>query len=253
MNQSVPRVAITVAALSMAIGMSGWSGCSAIQQKFLFHPSHSTDNNGLTPWQPDGRLIGFSRIVRAPKNIWLMLHGNGGQASDRTYALPTFSPEDSVFILEYPGYGTRTGTPSIKSFNAAAAEAYLDLKRQFPTLPVCVAAESIGSGPASILANQPAPPDKIVLVVPFDTLQSVAFEHMPWLPVGVILGKSWDNVAALSQYRGPIEIFGAEEDAVIKITHAEGLARSLPRAQFHRISGGHNDWSRENRVRFHNP
>jgi hypothetical protein len=56
--------------------------------------------------------------------VWLLIHGNGGQAADRAYALPSFSMDDSVFILEYPGYGSRKGKPSKKSLDAADRQAY---------------------------------------------------------------------------------------------------------------------------------
>jgi len=237
-----------VAVASLAVG-----GCSVVQRQFLFHPSHLPGNRGLAQWELAGRPIGVSRIAKNPKNIWLLLHGNGGQAADRMYAIPAFSPDDSVFILEYPGYGAREGAPARDSFDQAAIEAYLELRRQFASLPLCVAGESIGSGPASTLASQPVPPDKIVLVVPFDTLKSVAAEHVPYLPVGLVLWNSWDNVAALAGYKGPVEIFGAAADTLIPVHHAEALSRSVPQAQFHRISGGHNDWSRSDQVKFHNP
>jgi len=49
---------------------------------------------------------------------------------------------------------------------AAAAAAYALLRKTFPATPICVIGESIGSGPACMLANQSPPPDKVVLVVP---------------------------------------------------------------------------------------
>lgn len=252
-TQIFARLIVRAVALAFTIALSGLAGCSVIQRKLLFYPTHRPETHGLAPWQLQGRSIGFMQMTPAPKNIWLFLHGNGGQAADRVYAIPSFSPDDAVFILEYPGYGARDGTPSRESFDAAATEAYVALRNQFPSLPVCVAGESIGSGPASMLAQQPVPPDKIVLVVPFDTLKSVASDHAPYLPTGLILGNSWDNVVALSNYRGPIEIFGAEQDTVIPLRHAEALGRSVPQAKFHKISGGHNDWSHDHQVTFHNP
>lgn len=242
-----------LAAFILAIASFSLIGCSAVQRKLLFYPSHHTGDNGLAHWETEGRLIGFARVVASPKNVWLLLHGNGGQAADRIYSLPAFSPDDSVFILEYPGYGARNGTPSRESFDAAAIEAYLILRKQFPSSPICVAGESIGTGPASMLAKQAVPPNKIVLVVAFDTLKRVAADHLPYLPTGLILGDSWDNVVALSDYKGPVEIFGAEEDTVIPLRHAEALSRTLPQAKFFRISGGHNDWSTSNQVKFRNP
>jgi len=228
-------------------------GCAAMQSSFLFFPTHHDSATSLAAWKKDGKIIGYSRQVAAPQNVWLVLHGNGGQAADRTYAIPSFSARDSVFILEYPGYGAREGKPSKASLDAAAAEAYALLTSTFSKTPICVMAESIGSGPACELAKQAQPPGKIVLVVPFDTLQSVAAEKMPFLPVGLILRESWDNLRALAEYKGPVEIFGALDDTVIPIEHARKLAASIPSAKFHGIPGGHNDWSEEGRVEIRNP
>jgi hypothetical protein len=239
--------------LFLSLALVLLAGCSALQRKFLFYPTHHHRDNGLTRWTVNGEVIGYSRTVASPKNIWLMLHGNGGQAADRAYAIPAFSPDDSIYITEYPGYGARAGEPAMDAFDAAATQAYQSLRRTFPTTPVCVVGESIGTGPASALASQPQPPDKIVLIVPFDTLKSVASDHFPYLPVGLVLGHSWDNISALSGYKGPIEIFGAEEDNVIPIRHAEALSRGVPSAKFHRIPGGHNEWWTDDRVKIRNP
>src|SRR5579871_1413244 len=72
-------------------------GCSScIERKLLYFPSHLAGNNGLAPWTNKGEIIGYSRMVESPKNVWLMIHGNAGQANDRAYALTSFSPDDSV-------------------------------------------------------------------------------------------------------------------------------------------------------------
>lgn len=227
-------------------------GCKSLQRKFLFFPSHHQRDNGLTAWKREGQLIGYAREVAEPENVWLMLHGNAGQAADRTYALPCFSPRDSVFILEYPGYGMRSGKPSTATFNAAAVEAYKMLRETFPKTPVCVVGESIGTGPASALAKETPPPDKTVLVVPYDKLTSVAAHHFPYLPVRLILGRCWDNIDALGGYSGPVEIFGALEDDIIPIQHARNLAHRVPGAKFHEIPCGHNDWSSGGAVQIRN-
>jgi len=224
----------------------------AFQRKLLYFPSHQPETNGLAAWSVDGHLAGYARKVAKPKNIWLFMHGNAGQAADRVYALPSFSPSDSVFILEYPGYGSRPGSPGKAPFNAAAGEAYLWLRKAYPDIPVCVAGESIGSGPASYLAGSNQKPDKIVLVVPFDNLASVARHHFPLIPAGLLLLDRWDNVEALGRYPGKVEIFGAVDDEVIPVRHARTLARSLPQAVYHEIPGGHNDWSQTGVVKIRN-
>ena len=181
-----------------------------------------------------------------------MLHGNGGQAVDRRYAIPSFSSEDSVYILEYPGYGNREGIPSTKAFNQAAKEAYLLLRDTYPKLPVCVVGESIGSGPAASLAGLDHPPEKLVLVVPFDKLALVAKDHFPSILVDLILSDNWDNSEALSPYKGPVDIFGAAADSIIVVGHAKALAAGVPASTFVLIEGGHNEWSQHGRVRIRN-
>lgn len=228
-------------------------GCSSIGRGLLFHPTHGAEDNGLTPWAPSGAVIGYSRTVKSPRNVWLMIHGNAGQASDRAYAIPSFSEEDSVFILEYPGYGSRAGVPSKGSFNQAAKEAYLLLRERYPGLPLCVAGESIGTGPASSLAILSPPPDKFVLIVPFDRLSLVARDHFPSILVSLFLRDDWDNVGSLSGYKGPVEIYGAQADNVIPVAHARALAAAIPSSKFFLIEGGHNDWSQQGRVRIRNP
>lgn len=213
------------------------------QRSMLYFPTHSVPSSRLVPWVVDGRTIGYRRVVPNAAAIWLMTHGNAGQAADREYVLSRMSDHDSLYVMEYPGYGSREGKPSLESMNAAAAEAYGILRSQFPNTPVCVIGESIGSGPACSLAREKIQPDKIVLVVPFDSLANVASDRFWFLPVRLMLRDRWDNVEALSHYAGPVDIFGALGDGIIPIKHAKALAERTPTAHFVAISGGHNDWS----------
>jgi pimeloyl-ACP methyl ester carboxylesterase len=245
--KSIAALILLVAAI-----LSGIVGCSSIERKLLFYPTHRPHDNSLTPWMRNGEIIGYSRKIASPKNVWLMLHGNGGQASDRLYAVPSYSDEDSVYILEYPGYGNREGVPSKEAFNRAAKEAYLLLRETYPRIPVCVVAESIGSGPASSLASLAHKPDKFVLIVPFDRLSLVAEDHFPAILVRLILKDDWDNIEALSHFKGPIEIFGAAADTIIPVSHAKALAAAVPGSKLAIIDGGHNDWSYQGRVKIRN-
>ncbi len=229
----------TGAAIAILLAMFG---CSTIQRKLLYFPTHHSGHQGLQPWILGDQLVGYSRPAPSPAAIWLLLHGNGGQAADRAYALPSFDPSDAVYILEYPGFGSRSGKPSKKSFNEAAAQAYRELRRLHPGAPVAIAGESIGTGPASALALLDDPPDKIALVVPFDTLARVARHHFPYLPVSILLRDKWDNVSSLANYKGPIDLFVAQNDQVIPTKRGLALAESLPSAKLTLVPGGHNEW-----------
>ncbi len=240
-------ILLLVCLVALVLAAAAW------QRQLLYFPTHHSRNNGLSEWRHQGELIGYAREVASPGNVWLLLHGNGGQASDRVYALSSFSGLDSVFILEYPGYGRRPGTPSRKSLDEAARQAYQALRSRFPHTPVCVMGESLGSGPASVLAGQKPPPDKIVLVAPFDKLHRVGSHHYPFLPVRLLLSDDWDNVGSLRDYKGRLEIFGIRDDAVIPMKFAKALADSKPGSTFRVVEGGHNDWATPGRVAVRNP
>lgn len=241
-----------VTGLLLALAALLYAGCTSLTRRMLFYPTHQQDTGGLARWELDGKLVGFAREVEAPENVWLLLHGNGGQAADRAYALRAFSSRDSVFIMEYPGYGLREGKPSRRTFDTAARQAYEALRARFTNTPVCVVAESIGSGPAATLGALARPPDKLVFIVPFDTLKSVAKDYMRYAPVSLLLAGSWNNVSSLASYNGPMDVFGARRDEVIHVRHAQALAASRPQARFRLIEGGHNDWSRQD-VQIRNP
>lgn len=237
----------------LGLGALVTPGCQRIQRNVLFYPTHHEGNGGLQRWTHEGALIGFAREVEAPATVWLMLHGNGGQAADRSYALPAFSPGDSVYILEYPGYGKRPGTPSRSSIDAAAREAYELLRMRYPDRPVAVVAESIGSGPAASLGALSRPPDKLVFIVPFGDLKALGRDYASSMAVNLVLKGAWNNVEALSGYQGPMDVFGASQDEIINVRHARTLAQSRPQAKFHLIEGGHNDWAAQPTVRIRNP
>jgi hypothetical protein len=215
------------------------------QREILYRPTfEARPQTTLRSWTLGGRTIGYAREVTAPAACWLMLHGNAGQAEHRDYILPMIPATDALYVVEYPGYGLREGSPSREAINAAALEAYLHLRNQHPGTRVVVLGESLGSGPASELARASVPPDKIVLLTPFDTLANAASHHFKLLPIRLLLRDRWDNGEALRDYRGPVEIYGAERDEVIPMKFAKALADRLPGAVFHPMPGGHNDWHR---------
>ena len=221
---------------------------SCTQRRLLFFPSHADQSQTaagykLHKWIIDGEYSGYYRPAEKPKRVWLFLHGNAGQASDRGYALPCFAESDSVYILEYPGYGQRPGSPSKESFNRAARAAYNELLKRFPESGVSVIGESLGSGPAAALAKEPKPPNRIVLAVPFDRLKDVAQNKFFFLPIGVIMLDRWDNIESLRDYKGRLDIYGAKFDKVIPAQHARKLADSVKGSNYHEIPSDHNEWS----------
>jgi pimeloyl-ACP methyl ester carboxylesterase len=232
-------------AIAAALVYAGFVGVVAFgQRSLLYFPTRDEAPHGrLAPWNVDGEVWGACREVAQPSAVWLMTHGNAGQAAQRGYVLDVLPGDAAVYVLEYPGYGMRSGEPTRTTIDAAARSAYRRLRELHPDLPVCVLGESIGSGPAAQLAREEPAPDAIVLATPYDALADVAAGAFPWLPVRWILQDDWDNGAALADYGGTLVILAAEYDDVIPIEHARALAAQVPRAELRVLPCGHNDWS----------
>ena len=118
-----------------------------------------------------------------------------------------------VFILEFPGYGAREGSPSLKSLLAAGEEAFKLLPKENP---IYLVSESLGTGVAAHLAK--THPNEIVgmvMFVPYDSLPSLAQSKMPVLLPYFFLVDRFEPAAWLKDYRGPVKFVLAERDEVI--------------------------------------
>jgi len=220
-----------------------WLGLLAFlalsQRSMIYFPSKNNPTSlerealtrGFEPWKnPQGEVIGYRSLPsptdpRAPVAL-LIFHGNAGYAMHRAdYAslLRAAAPDHaiSVYLLEYPGYGARAGSPSQDSFLAAANEAVANIPR---SLPVIVLGESIGTGVAA--ATAAANPDRIqglLLLTPFDRLANVAQHHYPILPIRWIMRDQYPAEEWLKKYQGPIVIILAANDTIVPAKFGQKL------------------------------
>ncbi len=197
------------------------AGC---QSKMLYFPTTKTEPAALAeaaamnvePWRDEkGRLIGWKRTAPRTKGRLLVFHGNAGCALDRTYYMDAFRGLWDVYILEYPGYGSRHGALGKKSFIASGYAAVVNLM-EADKRPIFLLGESIGSGAAAVVAGMM--PDDIagvIMAIPFARLAEVAQAKFPWLPASLLLRDKYDNIAALAGFHGPIAFVVAEDDEVV--------------------------------------
>ena len=164
-----------------------------------------------------GEFIGMKRPATAQpaKGRVLVLYGNGScTINSAHYADEIQSVDDlDVYILEYPGYADRAGSPSEQSLFAAADDALAALGTN---QPVYLVGESLGSGVASHLAG--AFPDRVagvLLISPFNRLSGVAQEHMPLLPVKLLLVDTYPSEEYLRNYHGPVGVTVDGRDNVV--------------------------------------
>ena len=198
---------------------------------------------------PSGRegyrgFIGAMPAGRA-KGTVIVLHGNAATAAERRYYLePLRRLGYRVLLAEYPGYGGREGTLGEKSFVRDARET-IRLAAETYGRPLYVLGESLGGAvAASAISQGGVRVEGLILVTPWDTLEGVAREKFPWVPVRLFMKDRYDTMANLQKFEGTVAVVVAERDEIIPPHHARELYRSLAgRKRLWTISGaGHNDW-----------
>jgi uncharacterized protein len=172
---------------------------------------------GFVRWNnQSGQLMGWKLPASsAPVGSVLIAHGNAGWALNRAYmAMPIHdaAPLD-VYILEYPGFGAREGSPGEGSLLLAADEALANL----PTnLPAYLVSESLGTGVAAHLAQKyPARVAGLAMFVPYNKLAAVAANHVPFIPAYFLLWDRFNPAAWLKNYHGPVKVIIAGADEII--------------------------------------
>ena len=180
---------------------------------------------GFVPWRnPSGQIIGWKLPASsASAGSVLVVHGNAGCAMDRGYiAKPIHDAVNvDVYVLEYPGYGARDGSPGKQSFFAAGTEAFELLP---DSLPKYLVSESIGVGVACHLAGaHPKEVAGLMLFAPYHDLASVAQRRMPFLPAYLLLLDRFNPAEDLKNYHGPVKFVVAGADEIIPVESGRRL------------------------------
>lgn len=216
---------MTARALALLVTLFMFSAC---QRQLIYFPSRASEVEllsqapriGLEPWRDaKGQLIGWRSPPKgAGRRRVLVFHGNAGYAQHRRYfaaGLQRLNEGWDVYLVEYPGYGARPGSPAEGTIKTAAREALDALPEKRPA-PVYLIGESLGSGVACHLAA--ARPDQIagmLLVTPFTSLGDLAAQHYPPFLTRWLLSERYDCAADLRNYAGPVAFLLAGQDEIV--------------------------------------
>ena len=148
---------------SSALYLLACVGCASFQRQLIYFPPRLTSEQAyefatserLELWKsPSGKSLGWKRLspTQPAQGQALILHGNACGAFQCAHYADAIQQAASfdVFILEYPGYGDRPGSPSEAALQKSAAEA---LGLLGTNAPVYCVGESLGTGVAAYLAG----------------------------------------------------------------------------------------------------
>jgi pimeloyl-ACP methyl ester carboxylesterase len=184
------------------------------QGRFIYLPSKARVElpPGFDEYRSStGGIAGFRRVANHSECLFFF-HGNGGNASAWAHAVAAF-PGD-IFVLEYPGYGDRGGTPTERSIKAAARELFEAEHSRYETIIVC--GQSLGAAVSeAIFSQHPDKIDTLMLVTPFLSVAELARAHFAWIPTRWILRDKLELHDAWLMFPGKSVVVLAERDEII--------------------------------------
>lgn len=219
----------------------------------IFQPSRTIDQTPSTIGlayeavsieTSDGiKISGWFVPAKKARAVVLFFHGNAGNISDRLATLSRFHNLGlSTLIIDYRGYGESGGRAGINGVkrDAAAAWEWL-LKRGYPEEKIIIFGRSLGGAIAADLAETAAP-GALILESTFSSLVDIARGLVPFLPMNIIVGNSFNSVKNMANFNRPVLVIHSREDDVVAFKYGRKLYESLSAPkEFLEISGGHND------------
>jgi pimeloyl-ACP methyl ester carboxylesterase len=173
----------------------------------------------------DVELAGWL-ISRESKTLLIYFGGNGEEVS---HNLPDFVQNFNcdILLMNYRGYGDSEGKPSEKSFFRDADHLYDQTIKKLAPEKIILMGRSLGSSVASYLA-QSRGCNGLIMITPFDSIQSVASSMFPFLPVSLILKHKFRSDLYVQNQTCKTLVIIAEDDEIISRKHADALISSFP-------------------------
>lgn len=179
-----------------------------------------------------------------PKPVMIFGHGNGEVIDYWITAFEGFRQRGiGVLLVEYPGYGRSTGSPSEVSIRAAMDAAY-DRIAEDPRADrarIFGFGQSIGGGAICLLARDRAL-RALILQSTFPSLDIFAADY--WAP-SFLLHDHFDNLSEVRQFKGPVLVIHGRDDRLIPWKQGQRLASASVHSAFRLYNCGHGCWDPE--------
>ncbi len=192
-------------------------------KNFKFHSIH-INTLKITYWE---------NIIQTKNTILFYF---GGNAENTNYTIMELSEHTPLLqykwiLINYPGYNGSNGIPSEKNFyiyGDVLINFFLDNGKYNQ---IVIMGRSIGTGVAVYLANK-LKINKLILITPFDSIESLAKRYYPFLPASLFLKHKFPSVDYIKNLNIPILILAAEYDEIIPQDLTEKLVKSISHGHY---------------------
>lgn len=192
-----------------------------LQGALLYHPQPARQAVASITLAVQGASLQVSVQARPGAPAILYFGGNADDVSGSLQRLAQLFPDHALYLMHYRGFGQSTGKPSEPALHADARALYQHVRREHAEIKLI--GRSLGSGVAARLASE-QPVARLVLVTPFDSIENVAVELFPWLPVRWLIRERFDSAAVAGRIGAPTVLIAAERDTLIRPERTAQLA-----------------------------
>lgn len=199
------------------------------QRKFLYFPTgnvlHKYDQASFVNENERIEVI----VLNDGQNRALLYFG--GNSEQVVYNAPDFLkifPQHTVYLFNYRGYGSSTGQPSEQGIYSDVLYLFDMAKKKHASISVI--GRSLGSGVATFLAAQ-RPVEKLALVSPYDSLESIAQDSFFIYPMSLLLKDKYESMNNVKHIEAKTLAIIAEHDKVIPNRYSDRLIREFPQDQ----------------------
>jgi len=210
------------AALRLSEGMEQlWIECDGAKVEVLL----------LAPLPNNATQTAAGSVATTKHPAIIYTHGNGELIDDWLTELRPYREWGCyVVLVEFPGYGRSTGSPSEASIAAVVTRVYDELLKrpEIDSTRIVAHGRSMGGGAACLLADA-RPIAALILESTFTSIRAMAGRF--GLP-GFLCSDPLDNERVVMNWKKPLLILHGTRDRVVPYSHGEALAKANPAAGF---------------------
>lgn len=202
-----------------------------IEQVWIEHDGTKVEVLLLAPLTNNADKDAATATTNQKHPAIIYTHGNGELIDDWLTTLRPYREVGCyVVLVEFPGYGRSTGSPSEASIAAVLTRTYDELLKRFDIDPAKIVAHgrSMGGGAACLLADA-RPVAALILESTFTSISAMAVRYC--LP-GFLCSDPLDNESVVTNWKKPLLILHGTRDRVVPYSHGEALAKANPAATF---------------------
>jgi pimeloyl-ACP methyl ester carboxylesterase len=180
-------------------------------------------------------------VAGSRQPVVIFAHGNGEVIDDWVAALDGFRDRGiGVVLVEYPGYGRSTGSPSEASIRSVLDGAYDRIAKDPRVDPTRMFGfgQSLGGGAICLLA-QDRPLRALILQSTFTSLDTFAGRYGA---PALLLRDHFNSLATVARFAGPVLIIHGRNDRLIPWRQGQDLAQASAHATFRLYTCGHVCW-----------